>query len=118
MVYVDSTLPETIDEASNELVDLDRRQTYAAASEDYMNRYPDVRAAGMDAWSHYLRYGKNEGRTWNGKMYIPNTTFEKAKGAYLKQNPDVKGSGMDPWEHYKNRGRHEGRLWRGPQGNW
>lgn len=28
----------------------------------YLHRYPDVAAAGMDPWQHYLRYGYKEGR--------------------------------------------------------
>ena len=28
--------------------------------------FPDVKAAGADAWSHYTMYGKNEGRPWYG----------------------------------------------------
>lgn len=30
----------------------------------YLEQNPDVAKAGMNAWSHYISYGKNEGRKW------------------------------------------------------
>ena len=34
------------------------------AKQKYLELNPDVARAGMDAWTHYLAYGKNEGRKW------------------------------------------------------
>jgi hypothetical protein len=36
------------------------------ASKKYLEENPDVAKAGMDAWSHYNRFGKREGRKWYG----------------------------------------------------
>ena len=35
-----------------------------SARKKYLELNPDVAKAGMDAWSHYISYGKNEGRAW------------------------------------------------------
>ena len=35
-----------------------------SARKKYLELNPDVAKARMDAWSHYITYGKNEGRTW------------------------------------------------------
>jgi hypothetical protein len=32
----------------------------------YLDANPDVAASGMDAYTHYLKYGKAEGRSWPG----------------------------------------------------
>jgi hypothetical protein len=31
---------------------------------EYLNKNPDVKKAGIDPWTHYKYYGKNEGRVW------------------------------------------------------
>ena len=37
--------------------------------QQYLQNYPDLQAAGINtrenAWRHYIRYGKHEGRTFN-----------------------------------------------------
>ena len=53
-----STYPTTCDEA---------KATYHIL-------FPDVKAAGADAWSHYMMYGKNEGRPWYGPTCDITTT--------------------------------------------
>lgn len=35
-----------------------------SARNDYLNKNPDVKKAGIDPWTHYNYYGKNEGRVW------------------------------------------------------
>ncbi len=79
------------------------------ASKQYLTDYPDVRAAGMDAWDHYVRHGAAEGRIWKGE----GMSFVEACTRYLEDNADVKAAGMDPWDHYKRHGTGEGRLWKG-----
>jgi len=41
-------------------------KTYKEASAIYLEEYMDVARAGMDPWTHYTLYGKNEGRNWRG----------------------------------------------------
>ena len=75
---------ESLDTVSeeDEDVDVEKRglppKTHALAKADYLRRYKDVRDARMDAWLHYVQYGKAEGRVWRGpggapgKSVIPN----------------------------------------------
>jgi hypothetical protein len=66
----------------------------------YLDRYPDVRAAGVDSDEHYTQYGWREGRD-------PNVFF--STNGYLSANPDVDAAGMNPLEHYHQYGWREGR---------
>lgn len=67
----------------------------------YYACYPDVRAVGADAATHYIRVGWREGRN-------PNNWFDTR--FYLDENPDVHESGMNPLEHFLRSGKHEGRI--------
>lgn len=49
---------------------LDETQCEAAAQQ-YLKDNPDVKQAGFDAWTHYTRHGKQEGRKWNGELCAP-----------------------------------------------
>lgn len=66
----------------------------------YLGTQPDVAAAGMDPWEHYVTTGWREGRD-------PADWFLIA--AYLAANPDVAAAGLDPFRHYILHGREEGR---------
>ncbi len=66
----------------------------------YLKEYPDVAAAGVDPYWHYMTYGWKEGR--NPSPYF-NTNY------YLNQNPDVAAAGVNPLTHYETYGWHEGR---------
>jgi hypothetical protein len=65
----------------------------------YLDRYPDVRAAGADPLAHYLAHGVNEGRD-------PSAAFSTS--GYLVRYPDVP-RGLNPLAHYLRYGRGEGR---------
>lgn len=66
----------------------------------YVRNNPDVAAAGVDPFRHYLRTGWIEGRD-------PTPTFSTS--FYLESHPDVKSSGTNPFVHYVSKGRAEGR---------
>jgi hypothetical protein len=93
----------------------------------YLQRYPDVRQAGMGAAAHYLRHGAAEGRKPNRlfepdyyasccpearKSASPLLHFIATGGlfgnphplfdcdAYLAANPDVRKRGINPLLHY------------------
>ncbi len=66
----------------------------------YLAHNPDVKAAGVDTYQHYLRYGWNEGRN-------PDAWFDTAY--YFAQNPDVKAAGLNALLHFEQYGWHEGR---------
>lgn len=68
--------------------------------EGYLQRYPDVAAAGLNPVEHYVKHGAKEGR-------IPCDGFDPV--AYLHRNPDVAVTGMDPFRHYVQFGHKEGR---------
>jgi GT2 family glycosyltransferase/glycosyltransferase involved in cell wall biosynthesis len=64
----------------------------------YLERYPDVRASGMDPLEHYIRFGVNEGRD-------PNRFFDRAW--HLEHYPEVAASQLDPLVHYLRIGARE-----------
>lgn len=95
----------------------------------YLNRYPDVSAAGQDPLTHYVLHGGAEGRDphplFDGKWYIaqyPNHAASKLsplghyviEGAingcdpnplfdtdwYLQQHPDAAAGGLNPLRHF------------------
>jgi len=66
----------------------------------YLSRNPDVAAAGVDPYQHYLAYGWKEGRD-------PSALFSDSY--YLSQNPDVAAAGVNPLLHYEQHGWQEGR---------
>lgn len=65
----------------------------------YLQRYPDVRAAGIDPWQHYLANGAAEGRD-------PGPDFNTAW--YLKQCPQAREGDVPALMHYLKVGRHLG----------
>lgn len=69
--------------------------------EYYLDRYPFVRATGMDAYAHYLRHGAAAGLD-------PSAGFDTEW--YLRNNPDVAAAGANPLDHYLRHGRAEGRA--------
>jgi len=66
----------------------------------YLAHNPDVTAAGVDPYQHYLRYGWHEGRNVSALF---DTSY------YLTQNPDVRAAGVDPLLHFEQYGWFEGR---------
>ena len=66
----------------------------------YLERYPDVKASGIDPLLHYVQFGSGEGR-W------PNRYFDGEW--YLRTYPDVGAAGLDPFVHYLRYGDVEGR---------
>ncbi|MFH0826043.1 MAG: glycosyltransferase, partial [Pseudomonadota bacterium] len=61
----------------------------------YLERNPDVAAAGMNPLAHYIRHGAAKG-------YDPNPLFFGRW--YLERNPDVAAAGMNPFAHYIRHG--------------
>lgn len=66
----------------------------------YLRQNPDVSAAGVDAITHYMQWGWQEGRD-------PNSLFDT--DWYLTINRDVAEAGLNPLEHYMLYGWQEGR---------
>jgi len=66
----------------------------------YLRTYPDVAAARIDPFSHYLSNGATEGRD-------PGPKFSTS--GYLAHYPDVASAGVNPLLHYVQFGRAEGR---------
>lgn len=67
----------------------------------YDDAYPDVRAAGIQAFDHYMSIGWREGRR-------PNATFDTSY--YLSAYPDVAEGGWNPLVHYVTIGVFEYRM--------
>ena len=66
----------------------------------YLQRNPDVAAAGIDPIRHYVASGAREGRD-------PSPAFDTRR--YLAENADVRLSGINPFAHYILYGAAEGR---------
>ncbi|MGI4950360.1 MAG: hypothetical protein ACRYGM_00995 [Janthinobacterium lividum] len=66
----------------------------------YLAHNPDVAAAGIDPYQHYLSNGWREGRD-------PSALFSTSY--YLLHNPDVAGAGINPLLHFETSGWAEGR---------
>jgi hypothetical protein len=66
----------------------------------YLNKYPDVKSAGINPIKHYLLYGSKEFRN-------PSKEFDTK--FYLEQYDDVKNSQINPLLHYIRFGRDEKR---------
>lgn len=88
--------------------------------QDYLARYPDVKAANVDPWEHYKKAVLDgEARTWNGGMCQANdliisklSNCQQAKQDYLARYPDVKAAGIDAWQHFlKALSSGENRIW-------
>jgi glycosyltransferase involved in cell wall biosynthesis len=67
----------------------------------YLQIYPDVAAARVDPFEHFMHHGWREGRD-------PSAHFSTAH--YLDSNADVAAAGMNPLEHYVLFGKAEGRA--------
>jgi glycosyltransferase involved in cell wall biosynthesis len=61
----------------------------------YLDRYPDIRAAGLNPLAHYLARGSAEGRN-------PHPLFDSHW--YLEQNPQARAAGENPLLHYLRSG--------------
>jgi hypothetical protein len=70
-------------------------------SAHYLEKNPDVRAAGLDAALHYLVHGGREGRD-------PGPFFSTK--AYLDRYPDVAEAEVNALLHYETQGRRESRT--------
>lgn len=66
----------------------------------YLERYPDVAAAGISAAEHFMTVGYKEGRD-------PNAIFSTS--AYLAANPDINADFVNPFLHFVLHGAAEGR---------
>ncbi len=120
-----SSVIEEIELLRNKNDDLDEAEF---CPEFYLANNPDVAAAGVDPYEHYVRYGKAEGRL--GRMpeqavdgaepldsepAAEKEDFEFCPEFYLANNPDIAAAGIDPYEHYVQHGKAEGRLGRMPE---
>ena len=66
----------------------------------YLQHNPDVAAAGVDAYQHFMSSGFREGRSPDPLFDLP---------YYLRQNPDIAASGLNPLTHFEQYGWREGR---------
>ena len=62
----------------------------------YLEKYPDVRAAGLNPLRHYVEHGAAEGRK-------PHRFFDP--DYYLRQRPEARAAGVDPLVDFLEGGR-------------
>ena len=74
----------------------------------YLELYPDVAAANVDAAEHYISQGVREGRAYRHEG-LPDDFNTKA---YLELHPDVLAAKLDPIEHYLSYGIEERRAYK------
>ncbi len=84
-------------QSDSEMMDPVRAEFDAAF---YLSSNPDIAAAGVDPFEHFMTWGWREGRD-------PNKRFLMAP--YLEANPDIVAAGVNPFAHYVVTGRGEGR---------
>ena len=77
-------------------------------SEGYLDLYPDVRAAGVDAWEHFKVHGCKESR----QIAIRTPEGDIIQGdfnavAYVQAYPDLIQARVEGWTHYSNHGHGE-----------
>jgi glycosyltransferase involved in cell wall biosynthesis len=82
------------------LSDVERVRT-AFDSAYYLEKYPDVRANGIDPFEHYMVFGWREHRD-------PSVDFSTS--FYLSRAPDVAAAGVNPFVHWVLHGIGEKRL--------
>ena len=82
----------------------------------YLEMYPAAKLLGIDAKSHYQRFGKRLGYKPNAGITqpAPAVLVDEAeslfnKGFYAEANPDVVAAGLDLWHHYQHHGWRENR---------
>jgi hypothetical protein len=73
----------------------------------YLDRYPDVRAAGLEPALHYYQWGAAEG-------HDPGPYFSTRR--YLRDNDDVAATHTNALVHFERYGRTEGRWLPWPDG--
>lgn len=69
----------------------------------YLQTYPDIKAAGVNPFDHYMNYGWKEGR-------LPNDWFDPVY--YCEKYPDAKVSDKEPLSHFIEIGQYESRITR------
>ncbi|CAN5393082.1 hypothetical protein BH10PSE3_BH10PSE3_10830 [soil metagenome] len=94
------------------------------SSLDYLALHPDVAAAGVEPFVHYISVGRDEQRAICGEInpqdasievenqdsYIRSVVSAEFDAAfYCGENPDVEAAGVDPLQHYLDAGWREGR---------
>ena len=95
---------ESIDPRSDPKTALDQQlleNSYLFDPQWYLERYPDVARANIDALRHYLEIGAKEGRN-------PSSFFNTRW--YLHHYPEAAEAGCNPLVHYLRWGQAEG--WR------
>jgi len=91
---------------SNTIIDTVTGETIVSDlfdSQTYLKNNPDVAAAGVNPWQHFINHGAQEGRM----PHLFNQAF------YLSQYPDLQAAytqGLNPWQHFLEHGAREGRI--------
>ncbi|MCP3476610.1 glycosyltransferase [Bradyrhizobium sp. CCGUVB1N3] len=89
----------------------------------YLSKYPDIKRAGMNPYSHFLLRGINEDREAAEFVKSGELTFDASKVRqivkesglfssewYVFKNKDVAGAGIDPLSHFNGKGYRENRT--------
>ena len=83
--------------------EIDPRVAAEFDADFYAQSSPDVMAAGLDPFDHFMMFGWREGRD-------PNANFSISR--YLELNPDLARGETNPFVHFVTEGRAQGRHWR------
>lgn len=76
----------------------------------YLQQNPDVAKAGMNAWSHYISFGKREGRKWPECKHESSSNEGKIKYEFnvIDSNENVKEFIFDNGDKYRGEYNDEG----------
>jgi hypothetical protein len=111
--YYDNNTSKSLNDSINSVqISAIQQPACVDAMNAYLDRNPDVKAARIDPWQHYVNSGQYEGRYWGDNTCDGSANrCTPGKNAYLINYPDVAAAGMDAWSHYVSYGRSEGRAW-------
>ena len=87
---------------NEEVVDFDRKW--------YLSHYSDITDSGVDPYTHYLEYGRGEGRYPSEQALKKALAPDLDEEWYLSTYADVKSAGLSALNHYIKYGRIEGRF--------
>src|SRR5436190_18778980 len=90
------TRPDSVVPAADLLGNLGRAARAVFDQDFYVVEYPDVAAAGIDPFEHYIKKGRFE---WRKASF----SFDPAR--YVVANPEVAKSKLEPFLHYVLIGR-------------
>ena len=103
--FIGSHLVEELVRAGNDVTVLDNFSTGRVENLNHIKNEED-------AWTHWINFGKNEGRNTLDKSFVKFSNFDWKY--YIENNQDLNDikTKEDAWDHWINYGKNENRLFK------